>query len=64
MGVYTGSLWHADAQQLFEHDMRGIRDGYGGLVLGYNSDAEAAHRAQHFLEERFDVKVHCIKVGV
>ena len=37
------------------------RDGYRGLVLGYNSDAQAAQHAQQFLEDKFDVSVHCIK---
>jgi hypothetical protein len=30
-------------------------------VLGYNSDAQAAQQAQQFLEDNFDVRVHCVK---
>ncbi len=38
------------------------RDGYKGLVLGYNSDAKAAEHARHELQDRYGATVFCVKV--
>ena len=38
------------------------RSGYKGFVLGYNSDHEAAKRAQAELAEEFGVRSVCVQV--
>ncbi|BDA42250.1 probable diacetyl reductase [(S)-acetoin forming] [Coccomyxa sp. Obi] len=40
------------------------RDGYKGLVLGYNSDAKAAEHAQQQLQDQYGATVFCVKGDV
>ena len=67
-GSHRGMLWTlvyagSNRVSIAFHTGTVCRSGYKGFVLGYNSDHEAAKRAQAELAEEFGVRSVCVQVG-